>query len=62
MIIEILTEAEQTRNSGRLRDWLGFPPDLDDLRRLKPPTNRRPEGIEEGYFARRERGELPEIY
>jgi hypothetical protein len=66
MIIEVLgvlSEAEGTADRRRLCEWLGFPSDLDDLRRLKPPmTNRRPEGIEESYFARRERGELPEIY
>ena len=62
MIIEILVDAQKTANARRLRDWLGFPDDLDDLRILKPPTNNRLEGIEESWFSRRERGELPEIY
>ena len=62
MIIEILIEAEETGNTRRLRQWLGFPEDLSDLRRLNPPNNHRPEGIEGSFFARRERGELPEIY
>jgi hypothetical protein len=45
---------------GRL---LGFPAELPDLRRLRPPGgNTRPEGIEQSYFRRRERGELPATY
>ena len=40
-----------------------FPEDLPDLSRLEPPeSNSRPEGIEQSYFARRQRGELPETY
>lgn len=61
-ILEILTETEDPRNRQLLREWLGFPQDMEDLRLLIPPTNRRPQGVEESYFARRERGELPEIY
>jgi hypothetical protein len=62
MIIEILVDAENAANTQRLRDWLGFPSDLDDLRMLKPPINDRLEGIEESWFSRRVRGTLPEVY
>jgi hypothetical protein len=41
---------------------LGYPDDLPDLRASHAPHNTRPEGIEESYFARRERRELPEQY
>ena len=42
---------------------MGFPDDLPDLSRLRPPVgNSRPEGIEQSYFAQRQRGELPETY
>jgi hypothetical protein len=42
---------------------MGFPQDLPDLSILRPPGgNARPEGISEGCFARRERGELTETY
>ncbi len=40
----------------------GFPGDLPDLGKLKPPRNLRPEGLEECWFARRRRNELPNIY
>ena len=41
----------------------GFPVDLPDLSVLRPPGgNSRPEGIDESYLRRRERGELPETY
>jgi hypothetical protein len=62
IIIDILMDAEQAGNTERLREWQGFPPELDDLRRLDPPTNYRREGIAESWYMRRERGELPEIY
>jgi len=42
---------------------MGFPDDLPDLGRLRPPEgNTRPEGVEESYFAQREKGVLPETY
>jgi hypothetical protein len=42
---------------------MGFPADLPDLRRLKPPGgNKRPEGLEQTCRARARRGELPATY
>ena len=42
---------------------MGFPADLPDLSALAPPgANTRPNGITQSHFARRQRGELPEIY
>ena len=42
------------------RRILGFPDDLPDLSRLRPPGgNLRPQGITESFHARRARGELP---
>jgi HNH endonuclease len=62
LIIEILIDARKAANTRRLRQLLGFPEDLDDLRTLKPPSNYRLEGIAESWFSRRERGELPATY
>ena len=45
------------------RRILGFPDDLPDLSGLLPPGgNTQPEGVEQSYFRRRERGELPDTY
>jgi hypothetical protein len=42
---------------------LGFPDDLPDLTRLRPPGgNKRPAGIWESAFAKRDRGELAQTY
>jgi hypothetical protein len=42
---------------------MGFPEELPNLSRLKPPRgNRRPDGVTHSWHARRERGELPEAY
>lgn len=43
-------------------EYMAFPDDLTDLRRSVPKTNTKPEGIENCYFAIRERGELPATY
>jgi hypothetical protein len=42
--------------------WMRYPDDLPDLSRLRPPGNTRPQGVNDSCFARRIRGELPEIY
>lgn len=42
---------------------MGFPADLPDLRRFRPPGgNNRPAGIEASYFRQREQGLLPTTY
>lgn len=46
-----------------LRDeYMAFPEDLPDLRSKRPPSNLKPQGAENCYFALRERGELPKTY
>lgn len=45
------------------RRLMGFPDDLPNLGRLRPPGgNTRPEGVAVSYFARRLTGGLPEVY
>jgi hypothetical protein len=40
-----------------------YPERLDDLRELSPPGgNTKPEGVHNCFYARRERGELEEVY
>jgi len=52
-----------TGNPELHRKLMGYPDDLPDLRRLRPPGgNRRPAGVSASCHARRERGELPETY
>lgn len=40
----------------------GFPEDLPDLSKLRPPKNSRKDGIWQSSYMRRERGELPPEY
>ena len=45
------------------RRLMGFPDDLPDLRRLRPPGgNTRPEGVRTSCFAKRQDGALPVTY
>lgn len=41
--------------------WMGYPSDLPDLTKLRPPSNSRPDGVRQSHHARRQRGELPEL-
>ncbi len=61
MWMRIVTLAEE-RDADLFRQLLGFPNDLPDLRKLKPPNNHRQEGLNECWFARYRRGELPSVY
>jgi hypothetical protein len=42
--------------------WMRYPEHLPDLSGLRPPGNKKPEGIKQSFYARRMRGELEEIY
>jgi len=57
-IIDLASE----RDSILYHQLTGFPDDLPNLRRLKPPSNSRPEGIEISWHAKRQRGQLPDAY
>jgi hypothetical protein len=60
--IRIVTLA-RLHDRGLYTRLMGYPDDLPELSRLRPPGgNSRPEGIGESCFARRERGELAEAY
>jgi hypothetical protein len=50
------------RCGSEMKDWLGFPRCLPDLQRKRAPVNSRPEGVQDCFFVRRERGVLPEFY
>ena len=59
MRIVALSEEHKPELFHRL---VGFPNDLPDLSKLRPPYNARKQGIGECWFARRQRGELPSVY
>jgi hypothetical protein len=45
------------------RQLMGYPPDLPNLARLRPPSgNSRPSGVHASHFARRSRRQLPATY
>jgi hypothetical protein len=61
-MIALLAELEKRRPDLH-RAWFGYPNNLPDLSRLRPPGgNLCPTGIAESHFARRARGELPAVY
>jgi hypothetical protein len=66
LILDVLNllGRKRDREAAELRRrYLGYPVNLPNLSALKPPGgNSRPQGIEQSAFARRERGELPDIY
>src|SRR5688572_5367540 len=60
--IEIIALAR--RHDAQLHERLmGYPADLPDLSRLRPPGgNSQPEGVAESHFARRGQGTLADTY
>ena len=59
--IGIATMARESE-PALLQRLMRYPNNLPDLSKLRPPANLRPQGIQESYQARRNRGELPDIY
>jgi hypothetical protein len=58
-----IIELAQLHDPRLAVDLLGYPEDLPDLARLRPPGgNSRSQGIEQSCHALRERGELAEVY
>ena len=62
-VLRLLGRKRDREAAELRRRYLGYPANLPDLSALKPPGgNSCPEGIERSAFARRERGDLPEVY
>jgi hypothetical protein len=61
LLIDILALARQY-SPELYRRLMTFPDDLPDLASLRPSANFRPQGVEERWKARRDRGELPDTY
>jgi hypothetical protein len=57
-----IVELAKDRDAKLYDQLIGFPADLPDLRKLRPPQNTRQDGIEQSWFARRQRGFLPNEY
>lgn len=57
-----ILELAKEREPSLYQQLAGFPDDLPNLGRLRPPGNSRPNGIEVSWYAKRQRDQLPEIY
>lgn len=57
-----IVDLAKEREPSLYRQLAGFPEDLPNVGRLRPPENSRPNGIEVSWYAKRQRGQLPEIY
>jgi hypothetical protein len=54
-------ELAEEYDHEHFRRMMGFPDDLPSLDH-SPPVNTRPEGVQQSWYAKRQRGELPEVY
>ncbi len=58
-----IADLAERQDRDLWRRIVGFPNELPDLRRMRPPAgNGRPEGIVESWAVQSERGKLPEFY
>jgi len=57
-----IVDLASERDPILYRQLVGVPDDLPNLRRLRPPNNSRPEGIEISWYAKQQRGQLPDSY
>lgn len=62
LILDTLTVLSQVDDKSTYRRWVQFPDNLPDLSGKEAKGNSRPGGINDSWFAKRERGELPEAY
>ena len=62
LIIGTVQSLYKASEHEMLLSWLSYPKELPDLSRLKPLGNKKPEGIDQSLYARRVRGDLPELY
>ncbi len=52
----------QRDDAHKFAQLMGYPNDLPDLAKRRPPSNTRPDGISKSCFAKSQRGELPDVY
>jgi hypothetical protein len=59
-----ITRSFEKNDHPMLLVWMGFPEDLPNLPSIspQPDDNLLPNGIDESWYKRRERHDLPEIY
>lgn len=57
-----IVELAKELDANLYEQLAGFPEDLPNLGRLRPPSNTRPHGIEVSWYAKRQRGQLPVCY
>jgi hypothetical protein len=62
-LLDVLTSRDDEKSHVLLRDLLGFPDDLPDLARRRPPNgNTRPDGAMRCYYTLRKQGLLSAVY
>lgn len=57
-----IIDLAKERDANLYKQLAGFPEELPNLARLRPPSNSRPEGIAGSWYAKRQRGQLSETY
>ncbi len=61
LTIDTIALARQMK-PDLFRRYMQYPDELPNLADLRPPDNIRPEGVQESYYAQRERRQLPAVY
>lgn len=60
-ILDGTRAAFDSKNNDQLAQYLGLPADLPNLSKKRSPKNSRLKGIQDSWFERKRRGEVPEV-
>jgi len=61
-LVQYMLQLAETHDPIFYRGLLGFPVELPDLSRLRPPFNSKPNGIAKSFHAQRKGGNLPATF
>lgn len=63
MVLGSIRQAIESGDEAGIQDRLGFPEEPPNLGKRRPPAgNSRPDGVQQSWLPRRQRGELPAAY
>jgi len=61
-LLDLYQRAKAKGDKTLLKRWFGYPSNLPNLARLRPPRNIKREGLDHCFYQHRRKGSLPDVY